>query len=234
MWRIALIGGAGGVLPTLVDKVEAWNEGVVTVWLGSAPNVWIAILVALIPMIVYFIIGAIVAYVYEDQSMQKALLLGIGAPAFIVASVGNTGDQPEQIKVTRSEGLSLVSSAYAQFAGREAEVYLDVGKFTSGNGCDTCTVTFWGADGKPIATQPLATAPSATIEVPDTAKVLEFRGMDTNPAQVDLGEVHQGYTSGTGKITLDVDVNRSYWNDFNRSLGAKGVQPYNFDVQLAR
>ncbi len=222
------------MLPTLVDKVEAWNEGVVMLWLGTAPNVWIAILVALIPMVVYFIIGAIVAYVYEDQSVQKALLLGIGAPAFIVASVNNAGNPPEQIKIAYSGSLGFVTSAYAQSSGSGPEVYLDVGKFVGGKGCETCTVTFWGADGKPIATEPLATAPSATIEVPNTAKILEFRGMDTNPAQVDLGKVYQGYASGNGKVTLDVDINRSYWNDFNRSLGAKGTQPYNFDVQLAR
>lgn len=222
------------MLPTLVDKVEAWNEGVVSIWLLTAPNFWIAILVAVIPMLVYFLIGAIVAAVYEDQNLQKAFLLGIGAPAFIVASVSNAGNRPEQIKVTHADGLGFVTSAYAQSSIGEPEVYLDVGRFTDGKGCVTCTVTFWGADGKPIATEPLATASSATIEVPNSAKVLEFRGMDTNPAQVDLGKVYQGYTSGTGKVTLDVDLNRSYWNDFSRSLGAKSIQPYNFDVQLAR
>jgi len=234
MWRIALIGGTGGVLPTLVDKLEAWNGGEVSIWLVSAPSVWIAILVAVIPMIAYFVIGAVIAAVYEDQSVQKALLLGIGAPAFIVASVGGSDNRPEQIKVTHLDGLGFVTSAFAQSSVGEPEIYLDVGKFASGGGCETCTVTFWGADGKPIATEPLATASSATIEVPNTAKVLEFRGVDTNPAQVDLGKVYQGYTGGDGKVTLDIDINRSYWNDFSRSLGAKGTQPYNFDVQLAR
>jgi hypothetical protein len=70
--------------------------------------------------------------------------------------------------------------------------------------------------------------------VPDAAQVLVFSGSNANPAELDLRQLDQATTSSTGTVTLGVDLNRSYWNDLSRSFGAKGVQPYDFKVQVDR
>ena len=70
--------------------------------------------------------------------------------------------------------------------------------------------------------------------MPDAAQVLVFSGSNANPAELDLRQLDQATTSSTGTVTLGVDLNRSYWNDLRRSNGAKGVQPYDFKVQVDR
>ena len=70
--------------------------------------------------------------------------------------------------------------------------------------------------------------------MPDAAQVLVFSGTNANPAELDLRQLEQAPTSSTCTVTLGVDLNRSYWNDLSCSFGAKGVQPYDFKVQVDR
>jgi len=234
MWRIFAIGGAGGVMPSLVDKVQAWNDGEMTVWLRTAENYWIAIGVACVPLVIYFVVGSVVAVAYENQSLQKALLLGIGAPAFIVASVDNGGKTTAEITVTKMAKLEIVSTAYADSPGGTAEIELYIGNLRRGGDCDDCVVAFLDEDYRPITIFPLASVRSDTIDVPAEAKILEFRGRGANTIQFDITQIHsRGYAS-QAKIVLQVDIRRSYWNDFNRSFGAKEVQPFNFDVRVSQ
>lgn len=233
MWKILLVGGLGGALPNLVDKVAAWNEGAIHIWLLSAPNIWIALLVAMVPVALYFLIGSIVATVYENQSLQKAFLLGLGAPAFIVASANTDGAKPTDIIKVTSFGLSaVVSTAYAQATRDSPEVRLNIGRVA--DACGACEIKFLGADGNTISTAPLDAPSAEVINVPDGAKIIEFSGADANPAKLDLDRLGGGTSVSGGSVTLDVDLNRSYWNDLNRSFGVKAVQPYNFDVRVGQ
>ena len=36
------------------------------------------------------------------------------------------------------------------------------------------------------------------------------------------------------KPVIDVERNRNYWNDVQRTLGARSVQPYDFKLQVER
>lgn len=233
MWKIVLVGGIGGALPNLVDKLAAWNEGTIHVWLASAPNIWIAILVAIVPVVLYFLIGAVVAAVYENQSLQKALLLGLGAPAFIVASANTAGTKtPEAIRITDSGVFAIFSVAHAQTGVGGPDVKLNIGKLPAD--CERCQVKFLGPDGNTISTAPLTSPSGESITVPDGVNIIEFTGADANPVELDLRQLGGSQPANGGAVTLDVDVNRSYWNDLNRSLGVKNVQPFNFDVRVGK
>lgn len=89
---IALVGGFGGIAPSLVDKAQALYSGDVEKWLTTTANPWISVACALAAIVVFFIIGGAIALIYREQQLQKALLLGIGAPALIMAAA--RGVQP--------------------------------------------------------------------------------------------------------------------------------------------
>ena len=59
-------------------------------------------------------------------------------------------------------------------------------------------------------------------------------GANANSAAIDVRSLDAKLTQTQGPVTLDVNVNRSYWNDLSRSFGAKAVQPYDFSVDVAR
>ena len=230
MWRIMLVGGLGGILPSLLDKAEAWNSGEIHKWLESAPVLWIALLVACAPTVLYFVIGAVVAAVYEKQDLQKALLLGLGAPAFIAAAVGTADKEPQNPLVAQSALFGFVGAAHAQANVADTNVQLNVEGLVRNDVCVTCVVTFLGEDGRPISTSPLVSAnPTSTIVVPGGTESLYFTGPSANPAELNLGQVK---AEAPGDVVLDVGVNRSYWNDFARSLGAKNVEPFDFKVTV--
>ncbi|MCF6370144.1 hypothetical protein [Rhizobium halophilum] len=232
MWRIVLIGGLGGVLPSLLDKVQAWNSGEVARWLESAPNPLIAILVAAVPIAFYFLCGALIAAIYESQSAQKALLIGLGAPAFILSAVNNTNDQPNQIQITGSLGAGLVGVAFARSVAASPDVQLKLDNLVTGQGCGDCSVTFLGEGRQPIAREPLSqAAQSGPLTVPEETQVILFNGSDANAAELDLRQLEASGMSSEGPVTLDVGIRRSYWNDLARSFGAKDVQPYSFSIE---
>lgn len=236
MWKIILVGGLGGILPSLMDKVQAWNSGEIQKWLETAPNFTIAIVVASVPTIVYFLIGALVAAIYESQSAQKALLIGLGAPAFIIASVNNNGspENPKMLEIASILDLFVVDRAHAESA-LKSQVQLNLQAFSADQTCSTCVVTYLSANGEAIATESLTSSQAPDVlTVPNDAKVLQFRGDDTNPAELDLRQLDAIQSPDQGPTVIDVGVARSYWNDLSRAFGAKGVEPYNFSVEVEK
>ena len=234
MWRIALIGGLGGILPSLLDKMQAWNSGEVQTWLGSAPNVGVAVLVALVPTAFYFMTGALIAHLYESQSAQKALLIGLGAPAFILTAVDNGRNQAAELQVGSSLSAGFVSAAFAQSEVGSVDLQLKLEESVAGQGCENCTVTFLGASGEAIANEPLSSATSGVLSVPSETQVIRFDGPDANAAELDLRQLETPGAAAEGPVTLDVGINRSYWNDLARSFGAKSVQPYSFSIEAVK
>jgi hypothetical protein len=234
MWKIILVGGTGGLLPSLTDKAQAWNSGEIHKWLETAPNFWTAVAVASVPSVVYFLIGALVAAVYESQNLQKALLIGLGAPAFIVASVDNGPQSPSVLRIAQVVDFSFVGRVHAETA-LSPQVKLNIEGFSTEQVCSTCVVTYLGANGEPIATESLASNRSADVlTVPEDATVLQFRGDNTNPAELDLKQLDAVASPDHGPIVIGISVARSYWNDLTRSFGAKGVEPYNFSVEVEK
>ena len=181
MWKIILVGGIGGLLPSLLEKSQAWNNGIIAIWLMTAPNIWIAILVASVPMIIYFVIGALMAAVYESQSAQKALLIGLGAPASILTYVSGAQQEPSQLKVADAVQFRIIGTAHAQSGAMPPDVQLKLDGSFPGQACVDCSVTFLGADGRPIAIEPLVPSSPNALSVPDDTEV---QGASDEPGRI--------------------------------------------------
>ncbi|WP_454849153.1 hypothetical protein [Rhizobium binxianense] len=234
---IGLVGGFGGIAPSLVDKAQALYGGEVEKWLKTADSPLISIGCAFVAILVYFVIGAAIALIYKEQQLQKALLLGIGAPALIMAATQSGANSPQQISIGPQAGLfGLVGSAYAQDTGETPQLDLKVNPNWEKGKCQTCDIKFLGKDGQIIAREPLTQGEQAPValDVPKNTRTIVLSGANANPATIDVQSLGSKLPQQQGPVTLDLGVNRSYWNDLTRSFGAKSVQPYDFSVDVAR
>lgn len=240
---IAMVGGFGGTAPSLVDKAQALYSGDVEKWLTSTANPWISVACALGAITVFFVIGAAIALIYREQQLQKALLLGIGAPALIMAAAQGSSVNPKPIEVRPVEvkpisGLfSIAGVAYAQDGNRSLppRVELRVSPGWTEGECQTCDIKFLGGDGQIIASEPLSASPApGAVNVPLGTETIVLSGANANSAAIDVRNLGARLPQTQGPVTLDVNVNRSYWNDLSRSFGAKAVQPYDFSVDVAK
>ncbi|MBY5698943.1 hypothetical protein [Rhizobium leguminosarum] len=235
---IALVGGFGGIAPSLVDKAQALYSGDVEKWLTTTANPWISVSCALAAIVVFFIIGGAIALIYREQQLQKALLLGIGAPALIMAAAQGSAANPRPIEVSSAASLfGIVGVARAQDGTRSLppRVELKVNPGWTQGECQTCDIKFLGGDGQIISSEPLSSsqAPGA-VNVPLGTETILLSGANANTATVDVRNLGARLPQTQGSVTLDVNVNRSYWNDLSRSFGAKAVQPYDFSVDVAK
>ncbi|OWV79528.1 hypothetical protein ATY77_26410 [Rhizobium sp. R634] len=235
---IAMVGGFGGTAPSLVDKAQALYSGDVEKWLTSTANPWISVACALGAITVFFVIGAAIALIYREQQLQKALLLGIGAPALIMAAAQGSSVNPKPIEVKPVSSLfSIAGAAYAQDGNRSLppRVELRVNPGWTEGECQTCDIKFLGSDGQIIASEPLSASPApGAVNVPLGTEMIVLSGANANSAAIDVRNLDAKLPQTQGPVTLDVNVNRSYWNDLSRSFGAKTVQPYDFSVDVAK
>lgn len=235
---IAAVGGFGGTAPSLVDKAQALYSGDVEKWLTTTANPWISVACAVGAISVFFVIGAAIALIYREQQLQKALLLGIGAPALIMAAAQGSSTNPKPIEITPSASLfSVVGSAYAQDGDRSLppRVELKVNPGWTQGECQTCDIKFLSGDGQIISSEPLSASPApGAVNVPLGTETIVLSGANANSAAIDVRSLGAKLPQAQGPVTLDVNVNRSYWNDLSRSFGAKAVQPYDFSVDVAR
>lgn len=234
---IAMVGGFGGTAPSLVDKAQALYSGDVEKWLTTTANPWISVACAVGAIAVFFIIGAAIALIYREQQLQKALLLGIGAPALIMAAAqgSSTNPKPIEVKPPVSGLFSIVGAAYAQDRSLPPRVELKVNPGWTQGECETCDIKFLGRDGQLISSEPLSASPApGGVNVPLGTETIVLSGANANSAAIDVKDLGARLPERQGPVTLDVNVNRSYWNDLSRSFGAKAVQPYDFSVDVAR
>ena len=104
-FQAALVGAFGGMAPKLIELIPKLFNNV----FPSSGYVLALVLLA--------IIGAIVVLVYKEQSLQKALVLGAGAPAIIATLTANVVNQ-NPAGVLSLLNVSVVSVAHAQPATR--------------------------------------------------------------------------------------------------------------------
>ncbi len=100
-------GAVGGIAPSLIKlaakaQAEDWPSG--GYYLG---------------MIIFSFLGGFVAWVYKERITHKAFLLGVGAPALIVAG-GNVADATSAADVRTSWNLMEVLAPQAYAQGQES------------------------------------------------------------------------------------------------------------------
>ncbi|PWW04238.1 hypothetical protein DFR52_101932 [Hoeflea marina] len=237
---VAMAGGFGGIAPSLVDKARSLQSGEAAKWLRDGDDVLFALLCGLGAMAVFFLIGSAVALIYKESVLSKAMLLGIGAPALIMAAAAAGGSGQTVVDLTPAGGVSgglnlpaLVSRAYAQqpdaATAKDFELIVNP---PAGGGCKACSIQVLGKDQQLLAVQQLDNASAATtLSLPEDAATIVFSGADTNSATIDVESLPPQVG---GAVALDIGRDRNYWNDLQRSFGNRSVQPYDFKVQLQK
>ena len=108
--HIAAYGGIGGILPNLLDLALQLDNRDMGKWFDETTSVFFALLGPGLAYLIYFGIGGVIAMAFEETKPLKALVLGVSAPALIVAWL--SGDVPKDDPAQLSEFLG-VKTAYA-------------------------------------------------------------------------------------------------------------------------
>ena len=210
-----------------------YSGEVLGVWVTKPEYIWMSALCVALAMLIYFSIGAVVAVLSKEEVPHKAMLIGVGAPALIMAALNPNGDRakneqtrPQQANVR----FTFFPSAFAQEQAGDAQGQRDV--ILKPEGCVGCSVEIRGADGTVLKSVPLPSdSTKATVTIPQGADTLVLSGQNTNTAVVPLDSVVPA-AAGQKSPTLDITRDRNFWNDFSRSMGNQSARPYDFRVTI--
>jgi hypothetical protein len=98
-----LIGAFGGMAPKIIEMIPKLFNNI----FPSSGHLLALALLALI--------GGIIVLVYKEENLQKALILGAGAPA-LLATLTAQAVAPSQTQMLLPFNVSIVATAYAQLA----------------------------------------------------------------------------------------------------------------------
>jgi len=233
MLKLLITAGLGGTLPTLCRLAAAYGVRPDQ----PAPTLGIYIAIAL-----YFVVGAVVAFGFQESKLQKAFALGIAGPG-IVASILNGATQssapqspgpnttstgaPPLSRVLQDIGISMAyadppNPSSAPHVGRAelapaAGTQLTVSPTLSGAvGLATAspvTLRFFGKDGKALGQSAVSTSLQSTVNVPAGSTTLEASIASAKTTiALPQGDFHRG------KLNLKISAQPS--NDFLWALGA--------------
>ncbi|MCC0035933.1 MAG: hypothetical protein H6887_11815 [Hoeflea sp.] len=235
-FKIAMAGGFGGIAPSLIDKAHGLQSGAIEVWLADGNDILIPVLCSIGAMALFFVIGAVVSVIYKETVLSKAMILGIGAPALIMAAAaaGGGGTKPAHVETSANHGW--VTHAFAQDAKAVTKAFDLTVKSTPDNGdCPTCTVQVMGGDNKLLSVQALDGASGETVvTIPEGASSIVFSGNNTNAVSLDVQQIVGQSTDDSKTAVIDIERDRNYWNDVQRSLGVRSIEPYDFNVKVQR
>ncbi|MBX9467171.1 MAG: hypothetical protein KL839_04680 [Rhizobium sp.] len=256
----AFIAGAiGGISPELARFLVRAQGGHFAVWIEKLlQEPWISILVpvavSIVILLLLGLLGGIVAHYGNEPNIGKAFMLGIGAPAFILSTVGAIAPANEVVKDTKVQAVSMeVSQPETDILG-----YLGAMLITAGHAqnlpsqgtpvpqltfdtqaiagdCPDCRVVFQDSSGNVLSSEQVGGNSASTIEVPNDATTAILSGVpDANGAQFSLDSLKSS-TDGTASETysLEVTKSRNYINDFRYILGNNAIQPFDLELKAA-
>lgn len=235
-FKIAVAGGFGGIAPSLIDKAHGLQSGEIAKWMTDGNALLIPILCGVGAMVLFFVIGSGVAVVYKEAVPSKAMLLGIGAPALIMAAAAAGGGGPKSAVVGSVENAAWITRAYAQDTQVPGKAFnLTVKAVPAKTDCSTCSVQVLGGDSKLLSVQSLDNSSGETIvAVPEGASSIVFSGSNTNAVSVDVQQIVRQSEVESVTPVIDLERDRNYWNDVQRSLGVKSIEPYDFNVRVQK
>jgi hypothetical protein len=205
----AMAGFGGGLAPFAINLAQAL---VGNSQLTIKPSVGY-----IIGMLIFGIIGGVVAALFREVDLRKAFFLGISAPAMIsLAAKSDSGaSKANSTALTPSSGahvsFSLVSSAYAQQESRSSPQPID-GRILDVqlNGTmPAATIAFRDASNKEVKTVTITLHEDQRILVPQTATSIVVRYGDsvTNayPLSPSANQPQRIEVTGTqGRKDLDI------------------------------
>jgi hypothetical protein len=248
-------GALGGISPELARYLVRAQNGQLGAWfekLVAEPllSILVPVAVSIVILLLLGLLGGIVAHFGNEPNIGKAFMLGIGAPAFVLSTVGASGQGKEVVKDTpvRNAGIEYRLSPTdgmawaASFFGTAAHAQtlppistlptltFDT-KALPGN-CAECRVVFQDSSGSVLSSAPVGSDTATTVEVPSTATIAIISGIpDTNSAQFSLESLAGASgQADTQPLSVEITKSRNFSNDFKYLLGNSAIEP--FDLQL--
>lgn len=255
----AFIAGAiGGISPELARYLVRAQGGHLAAWIEKlAQEPWLSILapvaVSIAILALLGLIGGIVAHYGNEPNIGKAFMLGVGAPAFLLSTVGaitpakevvkdiQLGPVSTEIQSPRTDllghlGSIFVTTAHAQNLPSPGapgpQIIFDTTAIAGA--CPTCRVEFQDSSGSVLSSEPVG-GDSATVTVPDAATSAILSGVpDANSAKFSLDSLAPpSPEGGTRPLSVEVTKSRNYLNDFRYILGNNAIEPFDLELKAA-
>ena len=207
-------GGAGGIFTSVYDKASWLVNGGIPPWtIGQ-----------LLGLLVFFVLGAGLAWLFEEDNRRKAFFVGLGLPAFLTAAQTQAGPTVEQSAALRP-GFGLFATAYAQERAAEAEGDDEVSVSAAArtltvrpapdHTCPEGTLQFY-AEMQEIGGIPLSC--DQAMEVPPEATHFGISTAQSNPNRFELSEAEAA--------TYELRYDYNFWTDLRAGLGARSLRAY--------
>lgn len=205
---VALASGIGGIAPSLVHLAQGFIKET-----PDVPGPFYFLGVA-----IFFILGALVAYLFAETDAKKAFFLGIGLPA-LIATAQTQGPSRKLVE-------GFISTAYAQTVSAPPTVPGAL-RFKTTKECKACEVWFADREGK-IISKVIWKDPSSVQPVP-VPKGATAVGVADPKSNFELFPLPK--QDGSLPI-ISFDRTYSPMNDFRRGLGDYDVKSYNTQLKL--
>lgn len=219
---ILVAGGLGGVFTSVYDKAGWLMAGDAPMWTVGQ---WVG-------LVVFFVMGASVVWLFEEQNRKKAFLLGLGLPAFLTVAQTNAGPGPAPDSTAFLQRMEAFATAHAQErveeepGGPEPEPAASAGARTltikpaDDEACPEGTLTFY-AETRDLGKIPLDGCTEA-IEVPAGATHFGIAARQANPNRFELVEGQA--------LEYELRYEYSFWNDLRSGLGNLNLRPYDLEL----
>jgi len=220
--KCLVIAGVGGIIPTVSRLASAYVSDPST----PMPQAGMAI-----GLLLFFIIGAILAYAFSENSIKQAFILGICAPGIITNIVAGVNDSSTSQQSTSALlDFHIISTAYADPqptgnitpppATSTSSPVLKINTSVTGGGKwerskTKITVSFIKANGSSVTAASFSSAQSSiSVSAPPGAVAVRIQaGSKALTRNLPTGS----YTSAV----IDTNISVKGTNDFMWALGAK-------------
>lgn len=200
--------------------------------------------------------GGLVAHFGNEPNIGKAYMLGIGAPAFILSTVGASSPPDQVTKETKVEQVGaylstvptstgagwlelVVGTAHAQPAlptPEQSAPLLTLDTSAIAGDCADCRLIFKDVSGSVLASEAVGAAGgSFSLPVPDAAATATLEGVaNANNAQFSLDALGEAAAPSGEPLALEISKSRNFANDIKFLLGNNAIQPFDIELKATR
>jgi hypothetical protein len=229
IYKSAIFSGAvGGIIPNIlrlaINLTSDPPKQTVHGWSGY-----------LIGVTLLALLGAVIAWIWQESDLKKALYLGIGLPSLIQV-IGLQSAQPgtslPQIPSRPVTSISLISSAYGQTASpTEEELVIPGRKLTTvsaGAAAPLQTIAFFNRDGRQIGTASITSSTPTVVDVPDSATAFTIQIGESSSQATGLPDIPNATE------TAEVKIGAAKSSGFLQAFGFSGSNRYDIRVSLTK
>ena len=178
-------------------------------------------------MLIFAVLGALVAWAFQEKNLRKALFLGIGLPSLFQAaslqSVAPSTTPPSRAPGTQAS-ISLVSSAYAQPPSPPSPSAATRTLNLSASRNIAYTVAFYGTNNSLISSAPVTN--SGSVPIPKDAAMFAIQVGGSTSTSYELPKTSAPMTNA------DVKINEKPTAGFFQGLGLAKAPQYAISVRV--